>query len=447
MLIEFKVGNYLSFKDETVLSMVASSDKDSLPNNVIEPEGNFKHRLLKSAVIYGANASGKSNLIKAISFMKEFVRASVSGDHNSQIDVTPFIFDETCKQSPSLFEVDFLCKGIRYVYGFRVDKEKVYEEWLYSYPKGKQVLISERALVDKQEKKYDYRINRSQSKLNDFREKTRHNSLFLTVAAQFNNEMTVNINEWFSSKFLSIRQRNSPFQNVITNMFILENDHFKNIVIDFLKKADFGISNVNMIENEPLIKIDKLNKEEAIILDILDKSGNNDEQFLLDELQRQSKLELSFSHIIRNDLGENQECPLDFKYESDGTHRFYTLIGEFLFLIHSSIIKFADELDLQLHPMLTRWLIDFFHNNDKVFSSQLIFTTHNSDIMDPKLFRRDQIWFATKDRSTGASSLFSLSDYKRRKGENHRKNYLEGRYGAIPILEKFDNLELKEENR
>jgi AAA15 family ATPase/GTPase len=141
------------------------------------------------------------------------------------------------------------------------------------------------------------------------------------------------------------------------------------------------------------------------------------------------------------------ELPLELKYESDGTRRFYALAGEFFLCIHVPYTSISDELDIQLHPMLSRWLIDFFHNYKKDSAAQLVFTTHNTDIMDPKLFRRDQIWFATKDRATGASTLFSLSDYKRRKGENYRKNYLEGRYGAIPILEKFDGLELKEESR
>ncbi|MFA6450837.1 MAG: ATP-binding protein, partial [bacterium] len=408
-------------------------DKETLPQNIIEPSGAFKHRLLKSAAIYGANASGKSNFIKAIEFMTAFVRESVVGDNNTRIDVTPFAFDNECAGKPSLFEADFIHEGIRYVYGFTVDAERVHEEWLYSFPKGQQATLFERFL-DEQHKP-QYKFNRSLSKSKDLVGKTRHNSLFLTVATQFNVDFAGKINEWFYLfRPLPSIEYSMP---VITSKMVLNDNNNKNLIVDFLKKADLEISDFEV--EEKTIEVDETSiKMLRTLLKNLDKNGNVFKPPPSEAPKMLSEFMIKFHHRIRTSQGEETFMPMDFKNESDGTQRLFQLAGHIISTLNYQLNVFSDELDLRLHPLLSEWLLEFFHNYKKDSTAQMLFTTHNTELLNPELFRRDQIWFAEKGHSDGASSLFSLSDYKARKGENFRKNYLDGRYGAIPILQKFD---------
>jgi len=404
MLIEFTVENYKSFKDKTTLSMVASSDKTSLPQNVIEPTGNFKHRLLKSAVIYGANASGKSNFIKAMEFMKNFVWDSIKGDDRSIIDVEPFLFDSESANKPTMFEVDFISNdnNVRYIYGFTADRKKIHEEWLYSFPKGKQVLLFERFLDEAGEQQYKF--NRSLSSTKDLVKKTRHNSLFLTVATAFNVEAVGWASKWINSELFHLIHAGGY---TTSSMLNYGGTTERLQVIELLQKADLGISDIEVYKK-------------------------SDDDFDYD-------FDIVFIRKIRNQLGKETSIRLSFENESDGTQKFYRLAGDILILLEGSFTVFSDELDLRLHPMLVEWILGLFNNSQLSNPGvQLIFTTHNTEIMNPKLFRRDQIWFSEKDHTSGASELFPLTDYKARKGENYKKNYLEGRYGAIPILEKFD---------
>lgn len=443
MLIEFRVCNYRSFKDEAILSMVASSDKKTLIQNVIEPTGVFKHRLLKSAVIYGANASGKSNLVRAFYFMKDFIMKSVSGDQNTKIDVEPFAFDIKFSNKPSLFEADFIYEGIRYIYGFSADRAKVHEEWLYSFPKGQQVILFEREL---QGETYVYKFNRPNKKrLNELQINTRGNSLFLTVATQFNVEFAGNVSKWFSSGLRLLPTVDVIFdiQKDIISKMVIGDKRKKSVIVEFLKNADLGISDIEIVEKEKEIDERIFQSIKNLLMDITDSSETKAK--LQNEMPEKIKeFIITVQHKSKTSKGGKKVIPLDFSKESDGTKRFFELGGYIIDTINNHYTVLSDELDLRLHPMLSEWFISFFHNYGKNTNAQLIFTTHNTEIMSPHLFRRDQIWFTEKDDEIGSTKLFPLSKYKPRNKENYRKNYLEGRYGAVPILKRFYGFGMEE---
>lgn len=436
MLIEFSVKNYLSFKDRATLSMVASPD-NSLPENLIKNAQGTKIDLLKSAVIYGANASGKSNFIKAFSFMENFVRTSTDGQDDTPINVRPFKLIASCLELPSEFEVVFIRKGIRYIYGFSADRKDIHEEWFYNYPKGQRSLLFERkqsssgAIVEtgKQFKGEKKKIEKL----------TRHNSLFVTVAAQFNNEIAKIVLEWFRKQ---IKFSDEPIKDL---MFTLAGPEFipetKEAISGFLRRADLGINDYKykpeFLTNEDFDKVlsqithnmkkNNIGKIEAI------KDGEKVTVIHPDSIM--------CTHKGKDSKGKSIDVDFSFEDESDGTKTLFGLSGPWIYVLMNGLVLIRDELETRLHPSLSRWLINIFNlNKANPHGAQLIFTTHNTDLLDNKLFRRDQIWFTEKKHATGATDLFSLWDVKKkpRKHENFRKNYLEGSYGAIPILEKFE---------
>ncbi|HOC93296.1 MAG TPA: ATP-binding protein [bacterium] len=435
MLIEFKVKNYLSFKEETVLSMVASNDKQTLPQNVIEPSGTFKHRLLKSAVIYGANASGKSNFLSALSFVESFVRNSTNGDNETIIGIEPFAFDSDCSNKPSTFELDFIQDGTRYIYGFSADKRMVHNEWLYHFPRGQQALLFERSANENFEQLYKF-TREQKKRLSELSRNTRQNSLFLTVATQLNVDFAKKVNSWFSSfRQLPLITSSSPF---FTSDLFSKNKDIKDMVLSFLKKADLEIDDIVYVKKEKEIdkKADFLLQE---LFSMIDPSGKKMPTISSTTSGTFIEYDLWFVHKTINSSGEEQRTQIRFDRESSGTQRFYEIAGYIILTILDNLTIFSDEIDLRLHPRLIAWMIDLFHKFKEKATSQLIFTTHNTELLSPELMRRDQIWFVEKNRSTNASHLFSLADFKHvRKEENFRKNYLDGRYGAVPILQKFD---------
>ena len=421
MLAEFRVGNYRSFKDEQVLSLVASVD-ESKGINSFEIAG---HNILKTAVVYGANASGKSNLIKALACMKTIVCDSAGYKPSDKIPVVPFLFDETTKSEPTTFEVTFFIEGIRYQYGFSTTKEKIHKEWLLAWPKGKEQKWFERSSQKRTNDTDVYFGPSLKGRNKDTFGKVKENSLFLSVAAQWNHEQLSDVYNWFESQFSELPD--TSFAIYLTdNMFsdadnIKAANFFHDFAIKMLSQADFGIDD---------LEIEKLKSDKVKIPD----------EIPLEVREVISKQLVKRSHFRKTAFHCGRKYSLDFSEESDGTQRFYSFLGPlFAYAILGRTI-FKDELELNLHPLLTRTLLDSFCNYAvEDISAQLIFTTHDTTLLDPELFGRDQVWFTERDKY-GATQLYSLADYKEtvRKGEAMQKRYLAGRYGAVPILERFD---------
>lgn len=429
MLVEFRIKNFRSFRDEQIISLVARNSDRTLDENCISVG---KLRLLKAIGIYGANASGKSNLIKAIDIMQKLVLNSANFKPGVNLHIRPFLLNDKSQREPTLFEVTFFHNGIRYQYGFTATSKRFEEEWLIAYPKEVAQTWYERSFNQKRaeyEWKYSTFLKGEKAKLAD---KTRENALFLSVGAQWNNEQLTSVYEWFKDK-LHVAPPKEYFRPVTARMLLdVEKqedakEELYDFVTDALQDADLGIRGLTVKE----LKFDKdeIKLPEVIPPEIQEK--------VLKRLEKEPPLKVEMIH--RNvDTGEDVSLPL--QEESDGTQRFFQLLGPWLETVASGFTVFVDELEVSLHPHLTKELVKFIQapQNNKT-GAQLIFATHDTNLLDPDLLRRDQVWFTEKDER-GATDLYSMSDYKERrprKGEAMEKGYLAGRYGAIPILKAF----------
>ncbi|MCD4823030.1 MAG: ATP-binding protein [Phycisphaerae bacterium] len=430
MLVEFRVKNFRSFRGEQVLSLVAGSDK-SLEENCIDAG---KLKLLKTTAIYGPNASGKSNLIKAIDVMRDIVLKSADYKPGEDMPVVPYRLDAESEDMPTEFEVTFIHEKIRYQYGFALTKKRVEEEWLGAFPEGRTIDRVQSwfgRTYDKKTEKEGWEfgsfLKGQKQQLADI---TKANTLFLSVAAQWNNKQLTTVYEWFQ-KYLQILPPKDQFAPVTAHAFI--DKELKELKVDivefvnaFLENADLGIRGV---------EVSKLKPEELFFPEDMPEEVKAD---YLRKFKEKPPLEIQCVHH-NSDTGEKEFFDLDD--ESEGTQRLFQLAFPWFQMIALGMTVFADELEASLHPLLTRELIKFVNSAEmNKQGTQLVFATHDTTLLDPELFRRDQIWFTEKDEG-GASHLYSLQDYKEqkpRKGAAMQKGYLAGRYGAVPILEAFE---------
>ncbi len=427
MLIQFSIRNFKTFKEKTVLNMVASSyDKSTREKENVTRQNDFNLRLLKSSVIFGANASGKTKFIEGLMFMKQFViRSSKDSQKGEPIEVVPFKLQTDSEKDSSEFEVIFLYKKEMFRYGFEVTNERVVSEWLYHRPKTKEVEIFYR---DKQ--KFEIH-NRNFSKgATLIKEKLiRDNALLISVAGQFNDKIAGKVIEWFKG-FKTISGLDESGYKGFT-MGRTKDPKHRAKILELLKVADLGIQDISL----EILDVNKLPKDMPQELkDIISKKmKDEDAEFISDVLTTHKKFDSNKKHIGDIKFSMDEE-------ESSGTRKFFYLTGPVLDSLENGNVLIVDELDSKLHPNLVCKLVSLFnsveHNPN---NAQLIFNTHDTNLLGSGLFRRDQIWFTEKDR-IGVSKLFSLADFAVRKNENFENNYIEGKYGAIPYLNAFENL-------
>ncbi|EAK1359618.1 ATP-binding protein [Campylobacter coli] len=428
MLIEFRVENFLSIQDEQILSMLASSDDTFFDSHT---NGDKKLTLLKSSVIYGANAAGKSNIVKALKAMKTIVVSSANKQRGDELPVIPFLLgDEGDK--PTKFEIIFMQDSIRYQYGFILNSEKILEEWLLTFDKNNTEQNWFERIYNEKEGRYNYSFGDQFLADKIYKQlwenSTRDNALFLSVAIQLNNEQLKPVFDFFN---LKLQIANSNGWGNGKSITINEYKKDKELVNSFFKIADLDIEGVeiktsNIDENSlpPNIQILPQEVKEKIIKEIKN----------IQELKNAKILEnISFIHLSQ----KNQIKFLDFNDESDGTQKFFNLIGIWINSLKKGNILIADELNTHLHPLMTKFLVNLFHNEDlNKSNAQLIFTTHDTSILNQDVFRRDQIWFCEKQNK--ATKLYPLSDFKVRKDKTNLENdYLLGRFGALPYFKEI----------
>ncbi|MCB9304798.1 MAG: ATP-binding protein [Lewinellaceae bacterium] len=430
MLVRFSLKNYKAFKEEVNLSLVASNyDKTTRwEENVFEvPE--FGLKLLKSAVIYGANASGKSKLAEGMRFMRNFViHSSRETQKGDRIDVQPFLLSTETEGQPSEFEMIFVYKSELFRYGFEVAPDRVAAEWLFHRGKTKEVEIFYR-----KGQKFDLHKTRFKTARALVEGKMiRPNALLISVAAQFNDKLAGKVLEWFSKFNVISGLREEGYQGF--TMGRTRNDQDKQEIISLLKKADLGIEDLTLKILDPDNIPTGLPKElREVIEQKLQEEGG---EVFMDILTTHKKY----------DAGKRVAGTVQFSMdedESSGTRKFFALSGPVLDTLQNGKVLVGDELDSKLHPNLVYKLAELFNSRENnSLNGQLIFNTHDTNLLSSGLFRRDQIWFTEKDRY-GAATLYSLGDFKTdevRKEENFEKNYIRGKYGAIPYLGDFDLL-------
>jgi len=393
--------HYLSFKEKKTLSLEATSITE-FPDNIISI-GDY--RILKSVVIYGANSSGKSNLIKGLTFMQEFVSNSAKKSSTDEIDTTPFLLNITTENEPSYFEVLFLIENIRYRYGFEVTRKRIFSEWLYKCEGKKEeyLFIRDNDIID---------IADGFDEANKLADKTRENALFLSVIDQFNGKTAKKVMEWFGSHSTLSGIQHEKGRSRLLSMLdfqLLEKD-----LRQFIAKFNLGFTEFEQEEKSEDIKFNR---------------------------------QIFTTHNKYDDLGNivgNIKFSLS-NNESSGTNKLFDLAYDILIGLFLGRLSVIDELDAKLHPLLTLAIVNMFNSNDdNYFNAQLIFATHDTNLLSFAKLRRDQIYFTEKNQ-TEETDLYSLVEYREegkkvRNDRSYEKDYIQGRYGAIPFIGNINSL-------
>jgi uncharacterized protein len=415
MLLRFRFSNFRSFHTEQELSLIAGPFTDA-PESVRHldaiPEG-----VLPVAAIYGANASGKTNVLRAIEFFSEAVTFSHrQWKPDGGVPRSPFLGDEGSSQAPSEFEVDFLTGGIRYRYGFRVDSVVVLEEWLYAYPRGKKQTWLHRT----QGKPISFGA-RMPGENRIIESLTRKNSLFLSAAAQNNHEALLPVYEWITDLVFLIGDR-AKYRRLTAGFYMAPD--FLADVARLVSVADLGISRLKLEEEKlPYRAVRPSYNKIAAVVESAGLIGPSNVE------PPRTPMQISLLHR----LGD-REVPFSTEQESHGTMAYLELLGPVVYALKIGALLCVDELDGSLHPLLSIELIRLFTNpSTNPRGAQLIFNTHDTNLLSSGVLRRDQIWF-TEKKADGSSHLFPLSDFKPRRTENLENGYLQGRYGAIPFV-------------
>ena len=405
MLIRFSFKNFKSFKNENCLDMEATSLKEHEYNVAKTENGEY----LKVSAIYGANASGKTNVLQAFDYMKKRILVSDDSKKNSPIDEEN-IYSFMINNAPIALEVEILAKNNKiYKYGFEVLKDTIISEWLFEKRVNKFYAIFERE---------NNNVSMKPNKISDL-VNIDERTLFLNIYSKIdrNNEDFSNVYDWFvNSMYLDLGNPNfERFINNRVSLKILSDENYKKELLKFIKTFDSGIEGIRTTPDS----IEAVKSNNGIIdIEVLHRGEN----------------------------GELKALP--FYLESNGTRKMFHLFDFFMDALKNGMVLFVDELDAKLHPLLTRYIINLFHNSQtNIGNGQLIYSTHDTVNLNKETFRRDEIWFAEKDKD-GISEIYALSDYileddknagkKVRNDATYNKDYLTGRYGAIPVLEEFE---------
>jgi len=412
MLIEFRVRNYRSIRDEVVISFVASNDKKLGESHLAETGIKTLPNLLRSALIYGPNASGKSTLLQALAFMRGVVAESAMLMPPGQtFNVQPFRLDKDWVAQPTEFEITFLLGGVRHQYGFSLTPERIVDEWLLVYRTAKPQQWFRRTFDQaSQSSTFEFSTHLTgPRKL--WQETTRPNALFLSTAAQLNSEMIGPVFRWLVEQPIYFAAGLSPLPDLTTQL--LQTEVGKRAVRDFLASADISISDVLSVPRQGFHQNIMFGPEGT-------------------QVTREER-EILTPQFVHNT--EHGSASFELHEESQGTQRLYALAAPVLDVLKHGRLLIVDELDSSLHPLLVRRLVRMFHQPElNPHGAQLLFTTHDTSLLDRTLFRRDQIWFTEKDRDQ-ATRLYPLTDFSPRESEAWEKGYLIGRYGAVPFFD------------
>lgn len=415
MIIYFKVSNYKSIKDELTLNFMATSIGEHENSNIIHNEIT---PLLKSILLYGPNASGKSKILEALVFFKWFVNNSaIEKQSTEKIEVEPYELNDTSSKKPSSFEIAFLIGSKRYRYGFEADKKTIHKEWLLESKSKKEYPVFLRI---NQDFEIDYKRFEH---ANELEKRTRKNALFLSVASQWNVQKAQQINDWFDKIFTVHGLADENYRDITIKL--MKNKKCIDMINLFMQKADLGINAVNLLP----IKIE----------DVIKRVPDQYRDSIKENFKESYETAILTMHNKYNDKNEliGKVPFLMDKSESEGTKKYFNMIGIFILALTEGRIVIIDEFDGRLHTMLTKAIIKLFNSAKIQSNAQLIVASHDVALLDRKLLRRDQIYFVEKN-SFGASKLTSLVEFKPRKGTPYDKNYLDGKYGAIPFVEDLE---------
>lgn len=420
MILEFTVENYRSFYGKKTLVLEADKAlKECSETNLFACS---KHILLRTLALYGANSSGKSNLVSAMYTMARCILLSVRLNDNEELEYDPFLL-LTDNERPTMFEVIFLKGEYCYRYGFRYNLERIVDEWLFrkTTPRSKEqmMFVRNEEGICVEEKNFPEGIG--------YEEKINDNRLFLSLCQQLGGEISRQVLSWFKSDFNVISGLNNQQYRSYSKLFFHKKEQSSVDALEFFQKLRLGFNSILTHEEEPNIPSDLTIELRAMFQK---------------EIQGKKSIELDSVHNIYSDKGKVVSS-VNFSFEereSSGTNKLFDLSGPIFDTLYTGATLVIDELDAKMHPLISQYIIELFNNpetNPK--NAQLIFTTHDTHLLSQKILRRDQIWFTEKD-SQEQTDLYSLMDIvlpdgtKPRNDANYERNYIAGRYGAIPYI-------------
>ncbi|MDC7278786.1 ATP-binding protein [Butyrivibrio fibrisolvens] len=414
MLIQFSVKNFMSFKEKAILALNPSVDKEH-PENINENNG---YEAANTIAIYGANASGKTSLFKAMTVAVNMLKNSNFMQVNQPIGLMmPFKFDDNIN-NPSEFEFIFVADdGNRYIYGFSADRKRIHEEYLYQYKSKKPTMIFERHGEE-------YEFKSQKNVLEPLVRFNTQNKLFLATATNWNTESTTIPYKWLSEKIVTFTDA-----QVLTDLSLnlyksSKKEEYLSFTEDLLHAADINISKLKINVKKTKMPLGMLTPQLLV----------NGQQIPTVTAQEMEQIEVTTEHVIGE--GDNKNTySLGLLEESLGTNQLFLLGPVLKDVFENGTSLFIDEIDNSLHTFIVKHIINMFRNPDiNKSGAQLIFTTHDTSLLSLSTFRRDQVYFTEKNNTTGASDLYSLDEFSVRKTDNIEKGYLLGRYGAIPYI-------------
>jgi hypothetical protein len=387
VLLSFRVSNHLSLRGEQQLNLAPAYEADRPPGT--------DWPAVPVAAIFGANASGKSNLVNALAYM---VNTALNSDRTAElgyfVNRHPFRLDRTAFSEPSWYDLDIVLDGVRYTYGFGVDSTGVAEEWLHRYPSNRKQIVFERA-------KNRYRFGTTVgADFNKAASITPSNILFITVSARYHQPDVHPVFRWLRHASFSERGPAVPFNNIDLAEFIA-NENRRLRVLELLQFADFGIADIEIVNTG----VSQDGTPVNILRFKMIGSGHND---------------------------------FNFFDQSSGTQAFLNQVPAVLRCLETGGLMVIDELESNLHPNLAARIVSLFqHARTNPYGAQLLFTTHNTSLLGGGggVLKRDQVWFVEKSHETGSSKVYPLSDFKPRDKENTERRYLGGSYGAVPFID------------
>ena len=420
MLLEFTVENYRSIYEKKTLTLEADMAlKECCESNRFEYN---KYNLLRTISIYGANSSGKSNIISAMQKMSTCVLSSIRLNDNDELDFDPFLLIEN-NSKPTMFEVIFLKGNYCYRYGFRYNLNRIIDEWLFrkTTPRSKEQIMFVR------NKDGIYVDDSNFSEGVGYEEKTNDNRLFMSLCQQLGGQISRDVINWFQSEFNVISGLNNNDYNSFSKLLFHKKEEPSKEALEFFKKLKLGFNKIITHVEEPVIPHNVPTELRALFQK---------------QLQGKKSIELDSVHNLYSNKGEIIGT-INFSFEereSSGTNKLFDLSGPIFDTLYNGSILVIDELDAKMHPLISQYIIELFNKSEtNPHNAQLIFTTHDTHLLSKKILRRDQVWFTEKDAKE-QTDLYSLIDIilpdgtKPRNDANYEKNYIAGRYGAIPYI-------------
>ena len=430
VLVEFSVENFLSFRDEQRFSMVAAEDRAS-DKGVISAVRLDDAKLLTCAAIYGPNAAGKSNLVRAINYVKLLVTNSFDRNPNNGTGVQPFRLNAKYRDQTTKFKIVFLQNGIRYDYNLAVNTEVVLEETLHAYPRGKAQLWYRRS-HDNETGAAQFTAGRNlRGKFNVLRGFVRSNLPVLSLAILLNHPQLTEVYSWFDQKLIvwlndsNLNVTPAQTRQLIT-MYVADKPQIHKSLSQLLQIADVGIRELTV-------------REDITTSIAMDSASETAPLRIHEEPQRRQRY-VRFQHGSTPD--SLSDALFDIELESRGTQQLFVLGTLLLDGIRGDQVLLVDEMDASLHPQLVGALIALFQD-DAQQEAQLIFNTHDASLLRANLLERDQVWFVEKDNE-GASHLYPLLEFQPQEtDESLEESYLRGRFGAVPLIDRLTWQELQ----